>query len=646
MSAAKKGAGVKPLWLKAKPQRDRLGARLTRAAMGAAALALLVAALIFNSYHYASRRAEMANASLVQARITADGLSAALMFGDVKAATEVLGLLKASPDFARAVARSADGAVFATYARTPADDVSWLSGRDSTVQWDSDHLHVRAPIVHDTRLLGHVELALGVQSLRRESGIFALTSLGAAVVALAMSYLMARGVRRAIDRTEAQLHELAYVDPVTGLHNRRAAKEHLQACIARHERSGEGFGLVLLDLDDFSTINDSLGHAAGDEVLRTLARRLTETLKAGNQPFRFGGDEFIVVFDTDGTPEPSRRAGAAAQLALASSIHVGGFEIQVRGSAGIAEFPRDAKTESELLGAADAAMYSAKHAGKNAVAMYDEQMTDASRERLRTESELSRALVNDEFALVYQPIIDMCSRSMVGVEALLRWHHPQRGTVSPATFIPIAESSGLIVELGRHVLELATQQIAHWEAEGFADFYVAVNASARQLRDGLLLEQVSRALKSSGADPSRLEIEITEHSLVDDHDIAVRTLVSLRGLGVRVAIDDFGTGLSSLAYLRRLPIDKLKIDRGFVRELPGNESDAAIVTAITSMAHALGLRVVAEGIETAAQREFLAGLRVDFGQGYLFGRPVPALELRRLLRHVGPLPTAPAVLDV
>ncbi|MCW5656132.1 MAG: EAL domain-containing protein [Burkholderiaceae bacterium] len=637
---------MKLLWLQAKPKRERLGPRLTRAAMGAAALALLVAALIFNTYHYASRRAEMAEAALVQARITADALSAALMFGDVNTATEVLGFLKASPDFSAAVARGVDNAVFASYLHKPADHVSWSNGRgEGMVQWDDDHLHVRAPIVHDTRLLGHVEVVLGVQSLRRESGVFALTSLGAALVALAMAYALARGVRRAIDRTEEQLHELAYVDPVTGLHNRRAAKEQLQACIQRHARSGEGFGVMLLDLDDFSTINDSLGHAAGDEVLRTLARRLSETLKAGNQAFRFGGDEFIVVFDTDGTHEAARQAGAAAQLALSASIQVGGFEIQVRGSAGIAEFPHHARTESELLGAADAAMYSAKHAGKNAVAMYDEQMTDASRQRLRTESELSRALGNGEFGLVYQPIIDMASRTMVGVEALLRWHHPQRGTVSPAAFIPIAESSGLIVELGRHVLELATRQIASWEAEGFGDFYVAVNASARQLRDGLLLEQVSSALQSSGADPSRLEIEITEHSLVDDHDVAVRTLVSLRGLGVRVAIDDFGTGLSSLAYLRRLPIDKLKIDRGFVRELPGNESDAAIVTAIASMAHALGLRVVAEGIETAAQREYLAGLRVDFGQGYLFGRPMPAVDLRKLLRHVGPLPTAPATLD-
>jgi diguanylate cyclase (GGDEF)-like protein len=636
---------MKPSWLDARPRRERLGPRLTRAAMGAATVALLVAAVIFNTYHYASRRAAMAEAALVQARITADGLSAALMFGDVNTATEVLSFLKASPDFAYATARSADGRVFASYNRSPAGTVTWPTPRDSQQLWEQQHLHVRAPILHDMRLLGHVELSLSVDSLLRDAGIFALTSLGAAVVALAMAYLLALGVRRAIDRTEAELHELAYVDPVTGLYNRRAAKEQMQTHIARHKASGEGFGVVLLDLDDFSTINDSLGHAAGDEVLRTLARRLSQTLQAENFAFRFGGDEFLVIFETDGTSEPARQAGAAAQLALASSIQVGGFEIQVRGSAGIAEYPRDADSESALLGAADAAMYSAKHAGKNAVAMYSEQMTDASRQRLRIESELTRALANDEFALVYQPIIDMGTRAMVGVEALVRWHHPQRGLIGPAAFIGVAESSGLIVELGRHVLELATRQIAAWEAEGFADFYVAVNVSARQLRDGVLLEQVSRALQASGADPARLEIEITEHSLVDDHDVAVRTLVSLRSLGVRVAIDDFGTGLSSLAYLRRLPIDKLKIDRSFVRELPGNESDAAIVTAIASMAHALGLRVVAEGIETGAQRQFLHELRVDFGQGYLFGRPMPAGELRKLLRHVGALPTLPSVLD-
>src|SRR5439155_4488283 len=263
--------------------------------------------------------------------------------------------------------------------RTPADEVRWPHS-GATVQWDDDHLHVRAPIVHDTRALGYVEIALEVKSLRRESGIFALTSLAAAVVALAMAYLLARGVRRAIDRTEAQLHELAYVDPVTGLHNRRAAKEQLQASIARHAARGRTFGVVLLDLDDFSTINDSLGHAAGDEVLLTLAKRLGQALHGGTHSFRFGGDEFLVVFDADGTDEPARRAGAAAQLALQAPVQVSGFEIRVRGSAGIAEFPRDADTESALLAAADAAMYAAKQAGKNAVAVYGEHMTSASRE--------------------------------------------------------------------------------------------------------------------------------------------------------------------------------------------------------------------------------------------------------------------------
>jgi diguanylate cyclase (GGDEF)-like protein len=637
---------VSSTFIPQRPRRERLGTRLTRAAMGAAALALLVAAVIFNSYYHVSRRTELAEAAVVQARITADGLSAALMFRDSVAATEVLSYLKASPDFVRAVVRGNDGTVFAAFRRTPLDDDALPTpSRQALVMWEHNLLHVRVPVLQDSRLLGHLEVTLGAESLLHQTWIFGLTSLAAAVVALGVAYLLAIGVRRAIDRTEAHMHELAYVDPVTGLANRRAAKEHLQASIACHAASGQTFGVVLLDLDDFSTINDSLGHAAGDEVLRTLAKRLSQSLHGGTQTFRFGGDEFLVVFEADDSTEPARQAGAAAQLALQAPVHIGGFELQVRGSAGIAEFPRDADSESALLAAADAAMYSAKQAGKNAVAVYGEHMTAASRERLRLESELTRAIAQGEFALVYQPIIDMSSRAIVGAEALLRWNHPQRGQVGPLNFIGVAESSGLIVELGLHVLEMATRQIAAWENEGFGDFYVAVNVSGRQLRDGVLLEQVSRALKSSGADPARLEIEITEHSLVDDHDIAVRTLINLRSMGVRVAIDDFGTGLSSLAYLRRLPIDKLKIDRGFVRELPRNDGDAAIVTAIASMAHALGLRVVAEGIETAAQREFLQALRVDLGQGYLFGRPMPSADLRKLLRHVGPLPTEPLALD-
>jgi diguanylate cyclase len=632
--------------LQALPRRERLGARLTRAAMGAAALALLVAAVIFNSYYHVSRRAELADAALVQARITADGLAAALVFRDAGTATEVLSFLKASPDFLGAQVRGSDDVVFATFSREAGQAVSWPSHHTGVSGWDNNRLHVRVAVRHDSRLLGHLEITFGADSLMHQTVIFGLTTLAAAGVALAVAYLLAIGVRRAINRTEAHMHELAYVDPVTGLANRRAAMEQLHASIALHAAHGQRFGVVLLDLDDFSTINDSLGHAAGDEVLRTLAKRLRQVLHAETRTFRFGGDEFLVVFDADGSTEPARQAGAAAQLALSASVHVGGFEIQVRGSAGIAEYPRDADSESALLAAADAAMYSAKQSGKNAFALYGEHMIAASRERLRIESELSRAIVNDEFTLLYQPIIDMASRAMVGTEALLCWNHPQRGHVPPAAFIGVAEGSGAIVAIGMHVLEMATRQIAAWEHEGFCDFYVAVNVSGRQLRDGLLLDQVSRALKASGADPSRLEIEITEHSLVDDHDVAVRTLLQLRSMGVRVAIDDFGTGLSSLAYLRRLPIDKLKIDRSFVRELPGNEGDVAIVTAIASMAHALGMRVVAEGIETAGQRQFLHKLKVDLGQGYLFGRPMPPGDLRKLLRHVGPLPTLPAVFDV
>src|SRR5512138_711539 len=276
-----------------RPRRERLGTRLTRAAMGAAALALLVAAVIFNSYYYVSRRAELAEAAVVQARITADGVSAALMFRDAVAATEVLSYLKASPDFVSAVVRANDGSVFATFRRTPGDvPLAASPPPRGLVTWADGQLHVRVPVLQDTRLLGHLDLTLGADSLLHQAWIFGLTSLAAAVVALGVAYLLAIGVRRAIDRTEAQLQELAYVDPVTGLANRRAAKEQLQASIARHSASGRTFGIVLLDLDDFSTINDSLGHAAGDEVLRTLAKRLGVALHGDTRSFRFGGDEF------------------------------------------------------------------------------------------------------------------------------------------------------------------------------------------------------------------------------------------------------------------------------------------------------------------------------------------------------------------
>jgi diguanylate cyclase len=601
------------------PRRTHgLATRLTRATMSAACLALLVAGVILNIFLYHSQRAALAGDSEVQARIAAESVAATLVFRDAEAATEALAALRASERVVGAELRDGQGIVFARYRRAQRPR--------------AEPLRVKAPVRLGARSLGELDVEVSVEELdRRTVGFAGITAL-AALLALGAAYLLARGVRGAIDRTEAHLDELAFSDAVTGLQNRRAATAQIAELVSRHARSGLGFGVMLLDLDDFSRINDTLGHAAGDAVLRALARRIGDALGSGMQAYRIGGDEFLVAFDSDGTAQRTQQMARVARQALDGAIAVDGNVLHVRGSAGIAVCPADAADTDALLRAADTAMYRAKHNGKNGVLAYDAEMAAELHERMRIEGELRRALAHDELVLHYQPLVDLTNGRIVGAEALVRWQHPERGLLAPAAFIDVAERSGLVVELGQQVLRLAASQLAAWEhaADG-VPLRVAVNASARQLKDGVLLAQVERALREFHAPAQRLEIEITEHSVIDDHDAAIGVLSALRKTGVRVSIDDFGTGLSSLSYLRGLPLDKLKIDRSFIQELPGNTSDAAIVRAIVSMAGALGLRVVAEGVETAAQAQFLHSIGVDFGQGWHYGRPMPAAELRALV---------------
>jgi diguanylate cyclase len=601
-----------------RPPSQRLGTRLTRATMAAACLALLVAGVLLNVFLYHSQRAALADDSVVQARITAENVAASLVFRDAPAAAEALATLHASPRVVGAELRDTGGQVFA----------SWHAEVGAAAR---PPLVVRVPVRLNARVLGELDLRVSYAELERRSAGFAGLTALAALLALGAAYLLAWRVRRAIDRTEAHLDELAFSDPVTGLANRRAATDHLAARVRRHERGGPGFGVLLLDLDDFSRINDSLGHAAGDAVLRALAQRLDRDLAAGMQAFRIGGDEFMIAFDSDGSPERTQQAGRVARQALDGTIAIEGATLHVHGSAGIALCPADGRSVDALMRCADMAMYRAKHTGKNGVLAYDAAMAAELHERLRTENELRLALARDELTLAYQPIVDLASERVVGAEALVRWRHPERGLLGPALFIDIAERSGLVIELGQQVLRLAARQIAAWEGTIDGPFRVAVNASARQLQDGLLLTQVQRALREYHVAPERLEIEITEHTVVADQAAAVGVLSALRAMGVRISIDDFGTGLSSLSCLRALPVDKLKIDRSFVQELPANAGDAAIVRAVVSMAGALGLRVVAEGIETAAQAHFLRSIRVDLGQGYAYGRPLLPEDFAALL---------------
>jgi diguanylate cyclase (GGDEF)-like protein len=400
--------------------------------------------------------------------------------------------------------------------------------------------------------------------------------------------------------------------------------------IERVGKGSEGFALMLLDLDNFKIVNDTLGHPVGDELLHALALRLTEQLPRSDMVFRYGGDEFLILSDGHREPEQLRLIGQFTLLTLDTPLRVGPHELQVRGCVGLAQFPRDAADASNLVRAADTAMYRAKSLGKNSSAVFEADMDHTAKRRIRIDSELRRAVARDELHLQYQPIVDLVSGRMVGVEALLRWQHPDLGMIAPAEFIPVAENSGLIGDIGQWVLHAACAQMQQWHLEGETELYVAINVSGRQLKRGLV-RQLDAALAASGLDPSCVELEIAEQSLVDNIEPGIAQMSLLKKRGIRLAIDNFGTGFTSLNCVKRLPVDKLKIDMTFVKDLPNSANDAAIATSIVSLAQGLNLKVVGEGVQTQLQHEFLRHLGCDLAQGFLYSRPVTAERMSRFL---------------
>lgn len=610
----------------------QLGHRLMRAVALSVCAALLVSGLSFDTYVYFSLRAAMVDDVTAQARIAADNSSAAVLFGDSAAAAQTLSGLQASTSIERADLYDLKGRTVATWAalglRTQRADPPPML-QDEGHRFAASHLHVRVPVREGERVVGHVHLMASLVPLYERVAAFAAITLVVSLVSFALAFALAVGIRRQIDRTEKRLDYLAYYDPVSGLPNRHAANEQIQRLIGTVGRSSEGFALLLLDLDDFKVVNDTWGHGAGDELLRTLAERLTRFMRPTDVAFRFGGDEFVILSPRIGDPLQLQALARAAMRALDEPLAVGAQQLRVRGSAGIALYPHHAADAAGLVLAADTAMYEAKRLGKNTFAVFRQDMHHDAAHRMRIESELREAVARNQLRLLYQPIVELATQRMVGVEALLRWEHPQLGMVSPVEFIPIAETSGLIVDIGQWVLHAACRQVKAWNDAGHG-VHVAVNVSALQIRRGIQA-QIGAALEASGADPRSLQIELTEHSMIEDLASNVAQLEAVRALGIQVAVDDFGTGLSSLAYLKRLPIGKLKIDRAFVKDLPDSSDDAAIASAIISMAHSLSLCVVAEGIETVAQRDFLAAQGCDFAQGYLYSRPVAPEAIGALL---------------
>ncbi|MPZ43280.1 MAG: EAL domain-containing protein [Betaproteobacteria bacterium] len=437
---------------------------------------------------------------------------------------------------------------------------------------------------------------------------------------------------------------LATCDPLTGLPNRSTFMHRLDAELSRGARDGEVVGLLHIDLNRFKQINDTLGHGAGDQLLQLVAERLVASVRgtdtiardARSNPgliSRLGGDEFSVLLSDLGREDHAALVARRIRLAMQAPFQIDRQELFVTPSIGIAVFPGDGGDAATLLKNAEVAMYHAKQQGAAAAEFYRKELNVRSLERLKLENALRRALERNELELYYQPKIAILTGHITGAEALLRWNHPELGMVSPTEFIPIAEECGLIVDIGEWVLRTACEQAARWELAGHPPLTISVNVSRPQLAQNRLIDVLMPLQRSNRLGRNRIVLELTESLLMDDAEASIRMLGTLRDMGLALSLDDFGTGYSSLAYLKRFPLDELKIDRSFIHAVPTSPADAAIVKTVVVLARSLGLRVVAEGVETEAQLRYLAELGCDEYQGFLYSRPVPVAQFELLRRE-------------
>ncbi len=437
-------------------------------------------------------------------------------------------------------------------------------------------------------------------------------------------------------KLEEELRHMAFHDSLTGLANRALFIDRLEHALLLSHRAPRPVAVLFVDLDDFKTINDSLGHGEGDAILEQVAERLRGGLRAGDTLARMGGDEFaVLVEDPPAAGDPMVVAERLAET-LAAPFTVGGKELFVHASFGVSVLTSRDQTAEELLRNADISMYMAKRKGKNRIEVFEPSMHAAAIARLALKGDLERALERGEFFVLYQPVMDLATLEIVGVEALLRWRHPERGVVAPANFIPVAEETGLIIPLGRWVLVEACRQSKAWDQSAPGrPLTMNVNVSGRQVVEAGFVEEVATILAETGIDPGRLVLEFTEGVLIQDTAATKATLLALKALGVRLAIDDFGTGYSSLSYVRQFPIDVLKIDRSFIASMADGPDETALLRSILHLSETLHLETVAEGIEEPAQLADLQALGADLGQGFLFARPLQSAEVSALLAIPG-----------
>lgn len=426
---------------------------------------------------------------------------------------------------------------------------------------------------------------------------------------------------------QRRIQHLAYHDALTGLPNRMLFMDRIDQAISRAQREDGQFALLFIDIDHFKVINDSMGHDAGDQLLNLISARLRDVLRKSDTVARLGGDEFTVIIEYLQHPDDVIQITKNILSALDLPAEINGKEVYVGGSIGIAMYPQDGENFGVLLKNADTAMYKAKELGRNTFQFYASEMSHKAMQRLELENQIRTALKEDQFEVYYQPKVDLQGNKCIGVEALVRWNHPQRGFISPDDFVPLAEEIGLITHLDEWVMKTACLQFMQWKQQGYPLNNLSVNISSRHFKEGNLIEYCTTLLEMTGIAAECLEIELTESALVDNYSNAKYILDKLHTMGLRIALDDFGTGYASMAYLKEFPFDTVKIDRSFIRDIPQDHEDAAIVTAMIQLSQALKLNIVAEGIETDQQRQFLYDNACSYGQGYLWSRPVSAAEL-------------------
>ena len=521
----------------------------------------------------------------------------------------------------------AEGASFTRYAVLDPGRNPIVSSSDKQLPWPV--IDYEKGLYDSTELVGYYKIE---QSLRPLLAKTMLALLGGGILGLLIALTLRYLPLRALMRSQQRLMHLAHHDVLTGLPNRALLNDRLEQAILHAKRYSRCVTVVFIDLDNFKHINDSLGHDTGDELLRQVADRLQRSVRGTDTVVRLGGDEFVIIlFDQPEQNEPVAGTIERMRNRVAEPMHIGAQILQITPSMGIASYPGDGEDVNTLLKNADAAMYQAKDLGRNNFQFYTPEMNRKMQERIFLKEGLTKALKENEFVLVYQPQIDLRSKEIVGVETLIRWKHPKRGLIPPVEFIPMAEETGMIVQIGEWVLRTACQQNKAWQDAGMAPIKMSVNVSPRQFRERDFVACVRSVLADTGMDPQYLELEITESLIMDNVERAVVTMNELNAIGVQFSIDDFGTGYSSLSSLKHFPVARLKIDQSFVRGLPGDKDDNAIAMAVIALGHRLNLKIVAEGVETDQQRSFLCDNDCDEMQGYHFSKPVPAEEIVEMM---------------